>query len=204
MTMTKELLSVDKFVRDVTNLLGKAQPMPGTILEPRTGLPEALPALPELRVAHPNTFPNRLIRRGMRSQILELLRPVPGKPPPRPTIDTVRQMLELVLTDNRLVRTIDGQDVGVIGAATGALRASYRLPAASKLAVRKMMSRYWENFSPFALDLVSAMMRQSLFTDKMIKVCFVPMFQLSIYKYLDLGFCMCVCMCVYVCISVYG
>jgi hypothetical protein len=30
-----------------------------------------------------------------------------------------------------------------------------------------MMSRYWENFSPFALDLCGAVMRQGIFMEKM-------------------------------------
>jgi hypothetical protein len=33
-----------------------------------------------------------------------------------------------------------------------------------------MMSRYWENFSPFALDLCGAVMRQGVFIDKMVKL----------------------------------
>lgn len=32
------------------------------------------------------------------------------------------------------------------------------------------MSRYWENFSPFALDLCGAVMRQGIFAEKMCKL----------------------------------
>ncbi|KAF5124312.1 Glycine-rich domain-containing protein 1 [Metarhizium anisopliae] len=46
----------------------------------------------------------------------------------------------------------------------------YKIPPKSKNCVRKMMSRYWENFSPFALDLCGAVMRQGVFVDKMVKL----------------------------------
>ncbi|KAJ6021871.1 hypothetical protein N7540_007375 [Penicillium herquei] len=36
-----------------------------------------------------------------------------------------------------------------------------------KIHFRRMMSRYWDNFSPFALDLVGAVIRQSTFVQKM-------------------------------------
>lgn len=36
-----------------------------------------------------------------------------------------------------------------------------------KIAVRRMMSRYWENSSPFALDLIGAVIRQGSFIEKM-------------------------------------
>ncbi|KAF3483895.1 uncharacterized protein GIQ15_03219 [Arthroderma uncinatum] len=39
-----------------------------------------------------------------------------------------------------------------------------------RIAVRRMMSRYWENSSPFALDLVGAVVRQGVFIDKMDKI----------------------------------
>ncbi len=36
-----------------------------------------------------------------------------------------------------------------------------------KIAVRNMMSRYWDNSSIFALDLVGAVIRQGTFVEKM-------------------------------------
>ncbi|KAK2841676.1 hypothetical protein FQN49_006020 [Arthroderma sp. PD_2] len=39
-----------------------------------------------------------------------------------------------------------------------------------RIAIRRMMSRYWENSSPFALDLVGAVIRQGVFIDKMDKI----------------------------------
>ncbi|KAI9717597.1 MAG: hypothetical protein M1828_007158 [Chrysothrix sp. TS-e1954] len=40
----------------------------------------------------------------------------------------------------------------------------------SRIAIRRMMSRYWENSSPFALDLVGAVIRQGSFITKMSKI----------------------------------
>ena len=42
-----------------------------------------------------------------------------------------------------------------------------RLQQAERIAIRKMMSHYWDNSSPFALDLVGAVVRQGSFIEKM-------------------------------------
>lgn len=47
----------------------------------------------------------------------------------------------------------------------------YKLSSLSRTHIRKMLSRYWNNISPFALDLAGAVHRQSIFTDKMHQVC---------------------------------
>ena len=44
---------------------------------------------------------------------------------------------------------------------------SHVLKRGEKIAVRRMMSRYWDNSSVFALDLVSAVIRQGSFIEKM-------------------------------------
>lgn len=44
---------------------------------------------------------------------------------------------------------------------------SHVLKRAEKIAIRRMMSRYWDNSSPFALDLVGAVIRQGSFIEKM-------------------------------------
>lgn len=45
--------------------------------------------------------------------------------------------------------------------------ASHRMLRLERIGVRKMMSRYWENSSPFAIDLVGAVIRQGGFVEKM-------------------------------------
>jgi hypothetical protein len=76
------------------------------------------------------------------------------------TMDRVRKEIEAVLAERENVRVIDGKS----------LTTRYSLPVDSRIAVRKMMSRYWENFSLFALDLCGAVMRQGIFVEKMCKL----------------------------------
>lgn len=154
----KELLSVSKFLKDTTLLLNNSVPMPGTILNPQKGRPEA-----EVRAADSDnfarTFPNRMIRKVLRIQIMELIQPGGGHP--HPTMDTVRFLIEQVTKDKSAVRGIDE---------IPAHRRTYDMQRNARLATRKMMSRYWGNFSPFSLDLCGAIMRQGSFIDKMVNL----------------------------------
>ena len=45
--------------------------------------------------------------------------------------------------------------------------ASHKMLRLERIGFRKMMSRYWENSSPFAIDLVGAVIRQGGFVEKM-------------------------------------
>jgi hypothetical protein len=141
----KELLSVAKFVDDTKTLIGPWNvPMPGTLLDLKSGMPSLL---------LDRTFPNHLLKSGcnsIRSRITEL---ITSNSIPNPTMDDVRRELDTVLQNKSYVREISG----VRG----------MLPAESRIAVRKMMSRYWENASLFALDLRGAVMRQGIFVEKM-------------------------------------
>ena len=64
----------------------------------------------------------------------------------------IRGEIERFLKDRDYVKNANGT-------------ASLRRP--EKIAVRRMMSLYWENYSPFALDLVGAVIRQCSFIEKM-------------------------------------
>ncbi|KAK4129812.1 hypothetical protein N657DRAFT_640483 [Parathielavia appendiculata] len=153
----KELLSVAKFVGDFKLLLGpKSRPMPGTVLCPKTGKPTTS-ATPPLPSAH--TFPNRLLKsdwNSVRTKILDLTTFRENK---NPTMDDVRKAIEVFLRDPSSVSLINGP-----------FTRTYQLPVESRIAVRKMMSRYWENFSLFALDLCGAVMRQGIFVEKMCRL----------------------------------
>ncbi|KAM3458239.1 hypothetical protein NHJ6243_007461 [Beauveria neobassiana] len=154
----KELLSVSKFLHDTTLLLKESVPMPGTILSPQKGRPE----VDVTRFRSENfvrAFPNRMIQKVLRIQIMELIQPGGGHP--HPTMDTIRLLIERVLKNHSTLRKID--DIP-------AHKPSYDLHRNSRLSTRKMMSRYWDNFSPFALDLCSAVMRQGIFIDKMVNL----------------------------------
>jgi len=159
----KELLCVSKFVADARCLIGPDnRPMPGTVLDPLTGRPEPLTGNSSQKLRQPRTFPNRLLKSGcnsIRTKIVDLITSGPAQP----TMQHVRAEIEKIVADRNLVRTVDG-----VAWAPGTNK--YRLPPKSRVCVRKMMSRYWDNFSPFALDLCAAVMRQGIFAEKMAKL----------------------------------
>lgn len=152
----KELLSVAKFMKDAQSLVVNSVPMPGTILDPIKGTPEPVPV--DIRGStFPRTFPNRMIASKLISKIAGLVQP--GSTP-RPTMEKVRDLIEDVLRDGVALREIEGRPTYGRG----------RIFTVAKICVRKMMSHYWENFSPFALDLGGAVMRQGVFTGKMYQI----------------------------------
>nr|UWK20117.1 hypothetical protein TPOLY_g2 [Trichoderma polysporum] len=182
----KELLSVSKFVADASALLEKSVPMPGTILDPQFGRPQlVVEGIAGVRL--PRTFPNRMIKLELRSAILDLIKPPvqtvekpqeikskdkgksknkskskdKEKPPDRLSMKAVRNMIQDTLASVEKIRNIDS-DKGFF--------ARYQTHPWARIAIRKMMSRYWQNFSPFALDLCAAAMRQGSFIEKMVNI----------------------------------
>lgn len=152
----KKFLSVAKFARDAQSLVVNSITMPGTVLEPVQGMPKSIPG-DSRHTYYPRTFPNRMIQKKLIVQIAELIRPGMAT---TPTMETVRDLVQQVLADGQVLRQIEGRPA--VGRA--------RLLPDAKICVRKMMSRYWENFSPFALDLGGAVMRQGIFTAKMFQI----------------------------------
>ncbi|OAA65590.1 alpha-ketoglutarate-dependent sulfonate dioxygenase [Niveomyces insectorum RCEF 264] len=152
----KNLLSVGKFVRHSIELIRGGHPMPGTILELSSGRPEQVPPTDRGGSRHPRTFPNRMVQMALPGKILPLTQV--GVLPP-PTMDTVRTHIERVLNDHAAIRQIDSM-----------VTPRYRLLPVARMAVRKMMSRYWDNVSPFALNLEGAVLRQGIFMDKMHRI----------------------------------
>ena len=63
-------------------------------------------------------------------------------------------MIQLALKDKGYLQKIRGI-------------ATPRMSRGEKVAIRKMMSRYWDNSCSFALDLVGAVIRQGSFVEKM-------------------------------------
>ncbi|KAK4032417.1 glycine-rich domain-containing protein 1 [Parachaetomium inaequale] len=153
LVICRELLAAAKFVQDHKALLGPTQrPMPGTLLDPKTGTPST-----NLRA---NTFPNRLLKSGRGSIRTRINTLISFRANLNPTMNDVRRAIEKVFEDKESIKEIDNITT----------RGRYQLPAASRIAVRKMMSRYWENFSLFAVDLGGAVMRQGVFVEKMCKL----------------------------------
>lgn len=159
MQIHKEVLLVAKFVKDHKALRGPAhRPMPGTLFDVETGKPtRPLGGKEKNKTTH--TFPNRLLlreRRYFHTPITDLAR-WHTNTYVTPTMDYIRWKIEDVLGDRRKVKEVD-----FIPRAW-----RYKLPPESRIAIRKMMSRYWDNFSLFALDLSGAVMRQGVFVEKM-------------------------------------
>jgi len=129
----------------------KDWPLGGTILEPTTGTPEG----PDNKhwSRHHSTFPNRLIGMELRGKILDMIAPHSRN---NPTMNDVKILIEDSIKVRSVIRKVNG--TGVAGPGMSRLEG---------LSIRKMMSRYWENTSIFALELGGAVIRQGIFVDKM-------------------------------------
>ena len=137
-------LTVAKFRKDVLALMTTDRPMPGTYYN-LNGVPEA----PYTSSKNRTQFPNRFMR-AMGPYVADFTDPTSGD---------CQSMAELRAT---LSRHIHDRDEG---------KATYssdpKMYAEEQGVFRRMMSRYWENASPFALDLVGAVIRQGTFVQKM-------------------------------------
>ncbi|EPE09100.1 alpha-ketoglutarate-dependent sulfonate dioxygenase [Ophiostoma piceae UAMH 11346] len=156
--ITPQVLSVAKFKKDAWDLLQKNIPLPGTVLELATGTPSAYKSGP---LREPRSMPNSIIKYELASWSCDLLgRDAGSKPETAPTMELLRVEIEKIFADRsrmgRLVYVGPGHRIS-----------SYRAPREARMSVRKMMSRYWTNYSPFALDLVGAVLRQGVFSQKM-------------------------------------
>ena len=149
----KDQLCVAKFVRDCSLLLQYQVPMPGTLLETFTGAAKRV-YLPPRDKNFPRTFPNRMVRREIQTKLPTLT--VSGV-----TMETVRDLIEEILKSSSKLKHIDEMSSSL---------GKYALHLRARTATRKMMSRYWDNPSIFALDLTTAVMRQGIFVDKMQKL----------------------------------
>ncbi|KAH8596636.1 hypothetical protein B0O99DRAFT_685632 [Bisporella sp. PMI_857] len=147
-----DLLRVAKFKKDTENLLSKDWPLGGTILDPRTGTAAAPTRADWFR--YPNLFPNRLIKMQLRGQILDLIAPGSVN---NPSMNDVRGLIEQAILNRSVIKKLNNLTVRDAGV----------LQRAERLSIRKMMSRYWENTSIFALELGGAVIRQNIFVDKM-------------------------------------
>ena len=144
--ITHTTLRLDKIHKDLTKLVSDEIPMPGTILSLDGNPNSASDADPD---KHEIFFPNRLILAGLSDDLLLLTSDSNS------SMDAVRQSFEAGLRNTKLVKKAQS-------ASTFRL-----LKRGEKIAVRRMMSRYWENSSPFALDLTGAVLRQGVFVEKM-------------------------------------
>ncbi|KAH7316647.1 hypothetical protein B0I35DRAFT_451594 [Stachybotrys elegans] len=158
--ITHDALRVNKFRRDAQQLITHDRAMPGTIMDLKSGMPTILSGNEDDRL-----FPSRLIKRGLLVEVASRLKPEPGT---QPTMMMVRDMIENVtgrFGDTKALQNVEGKQ-GV----RGIKEATLKINLASRQQTRKMMSRYWQNSSSSALDLVGAVMRQGIFSQKMCKI----------------------------------
>lgn len=146
-----ELLRVAKFRDDAENLLLYNWPMCGTILDREGQLP-----VDPIQFTNDGNFPNRLVKLVLRSQVLELI-----KVNPAPEINDIKQLIEVAIKDETNIRKVNEHNDKL---------PKSRLVMSDKVAIRKMMSKYWDNASIFSMELGGAVMRQGLFVDKMQKL----------------------------------
>lgn len=140
--ITHEKLRVGKFISDADAVMTKEQPLPGTILNTR-GIPECTSKGKHIET-HDPFFPNRVVEHNPKFQPTFL----------RKNVETLSiaalktQFEELIRSKDSISEVNPGQKI------------SRFLAKGSKIAIRMMLSRYWDNSSVFGLDLVGAVLRQ--------------------------------------------
>ncbi|KAF2094769.1 hypothetical protein NA57DRAFT_60188 [Rhizodiscina lignyota] len=144
---THDYLRVQKFRNDLVAWNTKHYPLPGTILG-RQGLPE--PATKYTQLPPECWVPNLLIS-GM--TVFDTLEGATKPDNDAATMTDVKGVFEAGVKDRKTIIAL-GMRAG-------------RLPPSARTAIRRMLNRYWFNSSPFALDLVGAVVRQGSFIDKM-------------------------------------
>lgn len=97
------------------------------------------------------SFPNRLLKHGLNVALIESTEAHQNR---GATVSDIRNVIEKGISDPV-----------VLGKAS--LTKGKRMLRAERISIRKMMSRYWENSSIFALDLIGAVIRQGTFIEKM-------------------------------------
>ncbi|KAL9120482.1 MAG: hypothetical protein Q9187_002960 [Circinaria calcarea] len=156
LVLNHEMLRSQKFRHDTIALLKNNVPMPGTLLNiygKTTSLPQAvishilnniigLPELPEgKRFLRITAYPNVLITE----------------------FSLVRSIIEV--TDMKLHSSVSISAIRTL--IESALLQGPPLTRDDKVAIRRMMSCYWENSSACSIDLVGAVIRQGSFIEKM-------------------------------------
>ncbi|KAJ5574301.1 uncharacterized protein N7459_008728 [Penicillium hispanicum] len=143
-------LKVAKFRQDVKALLDENRPMPGSVFN-LNGIPEGPQKRTNPIFHRCMMFPSRLMQACGKD--------LTAFTDPRldwcKSIDDLRSQMEVKLRDKKALAVAHG------GRYAGSVKPGERVH------FRRMMSRYWDNFGPFALDLVGAVIRQGTFVQKM-------------------------------------
>ncbi|KAL8707038.1 MAG: hypothetical protein Q9225_007863 [Loekoesia sp. 1 TL-2023] len=145
-----EKLKGRNFYIDVLRLKQNDTPMPGTLLD-HNGMFGQSHSLSQYE-----RFPNRLLNPDLLGNwIIMGVNPKVQKQGELGDLEVIRTHIENGLKDRTIVRR-----------ATGSPSRS-RLKRPERIAIRRMMSCYWDNHSMFSIDLVGAVIRQGVFIEKM-------------------------------------
>ncbi|KAJ4304674.1 hypothetical protein N0V90_000201 [Kalmusia sp. IMI 367209] len=150
--ITHEQLRVGKLIGDISNLRIHKRPLPGTILDSR-GVPQMTNKNKNIGT-HDAFFPNRVVEKLDKFTPNQLRKNVETL-----TIVSLKGTFQNILTSK--------QDIAW---ANSDQHNPEWLAKESRIAIRRMLSHYWDNSSPFGLDLVGAVVRQANFVQKMAKI----------------------------------
>jgi hypothetical protein len=152
LVITHEKLRVAKFINDVEAVHISERPLPGTILSTR-GVPQKAENSKHVGT-HDPFFPNRIVEKlpefhynALREDMARL------------SIETLKHRFQGVMNTPEKVKTVNSDQYKPDLVAKD-----------SKIAVRKVLSHYWDNSSSFSIDLVGAVIRQGGFIQKMKKI----------------------------------
>ena len=149
-------LEVVKFKRDVDLLASQDVPMPGTILSLK-GIPQRV----KLMSGASNTlFPNTMIKKFMLKEIEDVCKH--GNFGGNLTLDKIRDLIEPAVKAANNTRNDKFGGLLTVKVNGRPVKANL-VSKSARISVRRMMSRYYGNSTPFALDLVGAVIRQGQF-----------------------------------------
>ena len=146
--ITHDVLQAYKFRSDIEQLLRSGSPMAGTVLGLK-GYPYRVGYMTDKFWKPVAQRTNNLLHCGLGRKIIENHDTAMYQ-----SMEGIRDVLEGAMKDNKYMREVRE-------AASGSMT------RIEKVGFRKMMANYWSNSSPFALDLVGAVVRQGGFIEKM-------------------------------------
>jgi hypothetical protein len=152
-TITHEKLRVGKFISDADDLCYHRRPLPGTLLN-INGVPRESANGKNLG-SHDAFFPNRAIQNCAKFHAPALREELETL-----TISGLKEKFQTLMFGR-------GLDLLIVNSLQ---HKPTFLAKNSKIAVRKMLSHYWDNSSVFGIDLVGAVLRQGTFVHKMKKL----------------------------------
>ncbi|KAI7216520.1 hypothetical protein KC333_g4776 [Hortaea werneckii] len=145
-------LAAGKFSSDLELLIKHRTPMQGTLLDLQGFPGPSADWNGDLSASQATLFPNKLLALGLGEEILS--RHTRNARTANESLEGIREMINEALEKHKYMKKAGG-------------RANSRTKRAETIAIHRMMSRYEDNPSPSALDLVGAVIRQGSFIEKM-------------------------------------